>query len=139
MWPHDFESCYAHDPDTGRFVLSDKFEGRLKNINAWRMTPDFFAQFPELGGDIPVCDTIPPKIDTAEGEDIEQHLERKASIHQLGRDDILMHNSNFETTNFNGALFPPDSAVQANGLAYTPTRSGWEDTILTANSPWPSV
>lgn len=42
-----------HNSETGQFHLSPLFEERLRDINSWTMSPDFFVQFPELYGDIP--------------------------------------------------------------------------------------
>ncbi|RMZ81076.1 hypothetical protein DV738_g2395, partial [Chaetothyriales sp. CBS 135597] len=54
--------CYNVDPDTGRYVLSPAFDLCLRDINVWRMTHDFFIQFPELSEDIPVSGSIPPSV-----------------------------------------------------------------------------
>ncbi|RMD44765.1 hypothetical protein DV735_g305, partial [Chaetothyriales sp. CBS 134920] len=60
--PFDLADCYNIDPDTGRYVLSPMFDHRLRDINTWRMTRDFFVQFPELSEDIPVVGSIPPSV-----------------------------------------------------------------------------
>ncbi|KAL2208074.1 hypothetical protein CC79DRAFT_1357587 [Sarocladium strictum] len=56
--PLDLEDCYQVDDDTGRYVFSPGFDSYLRGINTWRMKTDFFAEFPELVGDIPVFESI---------------------------------------------------------------------------------
>ncbi|KAH7136987.1 hypothetical protein B0J13DRAFT_479811 [Dactylonectria estremocensis] len=53
LWPYGFRDTYMHNSETGQFHLSPLFEERLRDINSWTMSPDFFVQFPELYGDIP--------------------------------------------------------------------------------------
>ncbi|KAH8170408.1 bZIP transcription factor [Sarocladium implicatum] len=61
-WPLRLDDCYEVDGDTGRYVFSSLFEAHLRDINQWRMTVDFFTEFPELVGDIPVFEDISPSV-----------------------------------------------------------------------------
>ncbi|KAH7125858.1 hypothetical protein EDB81DRAFT_810072, partial [Dactylonectria macrodidyma] len=53
LWPYGFRDTYMHNSETGQFHISPLFEERLRDINTWTMSPDFFVRFPELYGDIP--------------------------------------------------------------------------------------
>ncbi|KAF4980176.1 hypothetical protein FZEAL_3754 [Fusarium zealandicum] len=62
LWPYDFRDTYMQNARTGKYQLSPLFEERLRNINSWTMSPDFFTQFPELYEDIPSYLGIPPAL-----------------------------------------------------------------------------
>ncbi|KAK7418714.1 hypothetical protein QQX98_003732 [Neonectria punicea] len=65
LWPFDFRDTYMQNSQTGRFQISPLFEERIRDINTWTMSPDFFLQFPELYGDIPTYMGVPPSVSNA--------------------------------------------------------------------------
>ncbi|KAH7120228.1 hypothetical protein B0J13DRAFT_567650 [Dactylonectria estremocensis] len=54
LWPFDFRDTYMQNAETGQFQLSPHFEQCISKLDAWKMAPDFFKQFPELYDDIAV-------------------------------------------------------------------------------------
>ncbi|KAF4817339.1 hypothetical protein CGCSCA5_v005835 [Colletotrichum siamense] len=52
-WPFDFRDCYVRNVHRGTYALSPLFKDRLRDLRAWTMEPDFFAQYPELRQDVP--------------------------------------------------------------------------------------
>ncbi|KAF9872373.1 bZIP transcription factor [Colletotrichum karsti] len=52
-WPFDFRDCYVRNVHLGAYGLSPLFKDRLRDLRAWTMEPDFFAQYPELRQDVP--------------------------------------------------------------------------------------
>ncbi|KAI8274170.1 hypothetical protein K4K60_010004 [Colletotrichum sp. SAR11_57] len=52
-WPFDFRDCYVRNVHRGMYALSPLFKDRLRDLRAWTMEPDFFAQYPELRQDVP--------------------------------------------------------------------------------------
>ncbi|KAF4995715.1 hypothetical protein FDECE_12708 [Fusarium decemcellulare] len=62
LWPYDFRDTYLQNSHTGKFQLSPMFEERIRDINAWTMSSDFFTHFPELYEDIPPYLGIPASL-----------------------------------------------------------------------------
>ncbi|KAJ0331946.1 hypothetical protein COL922a_011691 [Colletotrichum nupharicola] len=50
MWPFEFRDCYRRNVETGRYTVSPEFEDRIRDINSWTMSADFFSHFPEILG-----------------------------------------------------------------------------------------
>ncbi|CEI70927.1 hypothetical protein FVEN_g9697 [Fusarium venenatum] len=59
LWSDSFQDTFYHNAHTGKYHISPPFEQRIRDINAWTMSTDFFTHFPELSEDIPVYMGIP--------------------------------------------------------------------------------
>jgi Domain of unknown function (DUF3425) len=59
LWPCEFRDAYSRNVRTGEYKVSEEFDRRLKDINAWTMGKDFFERFPEFYGDIPAFCEVP--------------------------------------------------------------------------------
>jgi hypothetical protein len=53
LWSDSFQDTFYHNAHTGKYHISPLFEQRIRDINAWTMSTDFFTHFPELSEDIP--------------------------------------------------------------------------------------
>ncbi|KAH6871765.1 hypothetical protein B0T10DRAFT_590501 [Thelonectria olida] len=53
LWPFEFRDTYTINIETGQYTISDAFEQRINDINAWTMTQDIFDRWPEFYSDIP--------------------------------------------------------------------------------------
>ncbi|KAF5022189.1 hypothetical protein F66182_5776 [Fusarium sp. NRRL 66182] len=62
LWPQGFQQAFYHDAHTGKYQLTPMFDQRIRNINAWTMSPDFFSHFPELSQDIPAFMDVPSSV-----------------------------------------------------------------------------
>jgi hypothetical protein len=62
LWQDGFQDTFYHNAHTARYEISPLFEQRIRNINAWTVSTDFFAYFPELNEDIPAYIGILPSI-----------------------------------------------------------------------------
>ncbi|KAF8851329.1 hypothetical protein BDZ45DRAFT_539937, partial [Acephala macrosclerotiorum] len=62
LWPFEFRDCYTRNIQTGQYKLSQGFEDRISDINAWTMGPGMFEKWPEFYSDIPTFSTIPGKV-----------------------------------------------------------------------------
>ncbi|KIV99712.1 hypothetical protein, variant [Verruconis gallopava] len=59
-WPYEFRDCYTRNLETGEYKISDSFDSRISDINAWTMRPDIFKRWPEFYADFPrSADHIP--------------------------------------------------------------------------------
>lgn len=67
MWPFEFRDCYRRNVETGRYTVSPEFEDRIRDINSWTMSADFFSHFPEMYADIPAYQEIPRSLGWMEG------------------------------------------------------------------------
>jgi hypothetical protein len=52
-WPYEFRDCYTRNLETGEYKISESFDGRVGDINAWTMRPDIFKRWPEFYADFP--------------------------------------------------------------------------------------
>ncbi|KAK2674304.1 hypothetical protein RAB80_009288 [Fusarium oxysporum f. sp. vasinfectum] len=59
LWTDSFQDTFYHNAHTGKYHISPLFEQRIRDINAWTMSTDFFQHFPELSEDIPAYMGIP--------------------------------------------------------------------------------
>ncbi|KAF5656259.1 hypothetical protein FCIRC_13756 [Fusarium circinatum] len=59
LWTDTFQDTFYHNAHTGKYHISPLFEQRIRDINAWTMSTDFFQHFPELSEDIPAYMGIP--------------------------------------------------------------------------------
>ncbi|KAL9562555.1 hypothetical protein ACKAV7_013312 [Fusarium commune] len=59
VWTDGFQDTFYHNAHTGKYHISPLFEQRIRDINAWTMSTDFFQHFPELSEDIPAYMGIP--------------------------------------------------------------------------------
>lgn len=66
LWPDTFQDTFFHNTQTGKYHISPIFEERIRDINAWTMSTDFFTHFPELVEDIPAFMGIPASMSRAE-------------------------------------------------------------------------
>lgn len=100
-WPFDLRDCYKVDPDTGRYALTSAFEDRLRDINSWKMTEDFFAAFPELRGDIPISGSIPPLVSWTKEERAQCRMRAEAAkrSNHAGAQDDSRHSANVPSLN----------------------------------------
>lgn len=64
-WPFDFRDCYTRNLHVGAYGLSPLFKDRLRDLRAWTMEPDFFAQYPELRQDVPQFPGQPSPMDVS--------------------------------------------------------------------------
>ncbi|KAK1474665.1 hypothetical protein CTAM01_15836 [Colletotrichum tamarilloi] len=48
MWPFEFRDCYRRNIETRRYCVAPEFEDRIRDINSWTMSSDFFNHFPEI-------------------------------------------------------------------------------------------
>ncbi|RGP77165.1 hypothetical protein FLONG3_4680 [Fusarium longipes] len=62
LWSETFQDTFFHNAQTGKYHISPMFEQRIRDINAWTMSTDFFTHFPELTEDIPTFMGIPPSM-----------------------------------------------------------------------------
>ncbi|KAI1852194.1 hypothetical protein JX265_013047 [Neoarthrinium moseri] len=53
LWPFEFRDCYTFNVDLGQYRVSDPFERRIQDINAWTMKDEIFNRWPEFYGDMP--------------------------------------------------------------------------------------
>ncbi|KAK1846882.1 bZIP transcription factor [Colletotrichum chrysophilum] len=67
MWPFEFRDCYRRNVETGRYTVSPEFQDRIRDINSWTMSADFFSHFPEMYADIPAYQEIPRSLGWMEG------------------------------------------------------------------------
>ncbi|UZP38552.1 hypothetical protein NXS19_006368 [Fusarium pseudograminearum] len=63
---HILGHTFFHNTQTGKYHISPIFEERIRDINAWTMSTDFFTHFPELVEDIPAFMGIPASMSRAE-------------------------------------------------------------------------
>ncbi|CAJ0542605.1 Ff.00g001620.m01.CDS01 [Fusarium sp. VM40] len=63
LWQDGFQDTFYHNAHTGKYQISPIFEQRIRDINSWTMSTDFFAHFPELNQDIPAFMGIPPSVE----------------------------------------------------------------------------
>ncbi|KAM0241367.1 hypothetical protein ACHAP5_007641 [Fusarium lateritium] len=63
LWQDGFQDTFYHNTHTGKYQISPVFEQRIRDINSWTMSTDFFARFPELNQDIPAYMGIPPSVE----------------------------------------------------------------------------
>ncbi|RGP67672.1 hypothetical protein FSPOR_5861 [Fusarium sporotrichioides] len=66
VWPDTFQDTFFQNPHTREYHISPLFEDRIRDINAWTMSADFFTHFPELVEDIPAFMGIPASVLRAE-------------------------------------------------------------------------
>ncbi|KAG5760954.1 hypothetical protein H9Q72_010939 [Fusarium xylarioides] len=59
LWTDTFQDTFYHNAHTGKYHISPLFEQRIRDINAWTTSTDFFQHFPELSEDIPAYMGIP--------------------------------------------------------------------------------
>ncbi|KZL66632.1 bZIP transcription factor [Colletotrichum tofieldiae] len=59
LWPYEFRDCYRRNVATGKYCVSPEFENRIRDINSWTMSMDFFNHFPEMYADIPAYQELP--------------------------------------------------------------------------------
>ncbi|PCD26945.1 hypothetical protein AU210_013364 [Fusarium oxysporum f. sp. radicis-cucumerinum] len=59
LWTDSFQDTFYHNAHTSKYHISPLFEQRIRDINAWTMSTDFFQHFPELSEDIPAYMGIP--------------------------------------------------------------------------------
>ncbi|KAF4990277.1 hypothetical protein FGRMN_8585 [Fusarium graminum] len=62
LWQEGFQETFYHNAHSGKYQISPRFEQRIRDINAWTMSTDFFERFPELNEDIPAYMGIPPNV-----------------------------------------------------------------------------
>ncbi|KAH7191261.1 hypothetical protein DER44DRAFT_844575 [Fusarium oxysporum] len=62
LWSDSFQDTFYHNAHTGKYHISPLFEQRIRDINAWTMSTDFFTHFPELSEDIPAYMGIPTSL-----------------------------------------------------------------------------
>ncbi|KAL5603612.1 hypothetical protein FOVSG1_006362 [Fusarium oxysporum f. sp. vasinfectum] len=62
LWSDSFQDTFYHNAHTGKYHISPLFEQRIRDINAWTMSTDFFTHFPELSEDIPTYTGIPASL-----------------------------------------------------------------------------
>jgi hypothetical protein len=62
LWSDPFQDTFFQNTHTGKYHISPIFEQRIRDINAWTMSADFFTHFPELVEDIPTFMGIPASI-----------------------------------------------------------------------------
>ncbi|KAF4435365.1 hypothetical protein F53441_13537 [Fusarium austroafricanum] len=62
LWQDSFQDTFYHNAHTGKYHISPLFEQRIRDINAWTMSTDFFTHFPELSEDIPEFMGVPISI-----------------------------------------------------------------------------
>jgi hypothetical protein len=53
LWPFEFRDAHTINIETGQYTISDAFDQRINDINAWTMTRDIFDRWPEFYSDIP--------------------------------------------------------------------------------------
>ncbi|KAH7233619.1 hypothetical protein BKA59DRAFT_319779 [Fusarium tricinctum] len=63
LWQDGFQDTFYHNTRTGKYQISPLFEQRIRDINSWTMSTDFFTRFPELNQDIPAYMGIPPSVE----------------------------------------------------------------------------
>ncbi|KAM0190286.1 hypothetical protein ACHAPA_010762 [Fusarium lateritium] len=63
LWQGGFQDTFYQNTHTGKYQISPVFEQRIRDINSWTMSTDFFARFPELNQDIPAYMGIPPSVE----------------------------------------------------------------------------
>lgn len=54
LWPFEFRDSYAKNTETGQYLLRPQFEQCVDNMDSWTMCGEFFTEFPELYGAIPL-------------------------------------------------------------------------------------
>ncbi|CZR68785.1 uncharacterized protein PAC_18684 [Phialocephala subalpina] len=64
LWPFEFRDCYTRNTETSQYNVSQAFEERITDINAWAMGPGMFEKWPEFYSDIPTFIAIPGKVST---------------------------------------------------------------------------
>ncbi|KAM0346277.1 hypothetical protein ACHAPU_005704 [Fusarium lateritium] len=62
LWQEGFRDTFYHNAHSGKYQISPGFEQRIRDLNAWTMSTDFFERFPELNEDIPAYLGIPPSV-----------------------------------------------------------------------------
>jgi hypothetical protein len=66
LWPATFQDTFFQNTQTGKYHISPIFEDRIRDINVWTMSTDFFTHYPELVDDIPALMGIPASMSGAE-------------------------------------------------------------------------
>ncbi|KAK5988242.1 hypothetical protein PT974_12383 [Cladobotryum mycophilum] len=143
MWPHNFEDCYTTDYETGRFVMTDHFENRIRELQTWRMRQDFFNQFPELTDDMPVSNGLPMAMSSANRGFMFQRP-RYAKVEEIYDDQTTeAPDGNEPASTLPINEMPPPSYCDANNLANTnlpfEMPVGWEEVVLQGNPSWPTL
>lgn len=77
-WHANLNDVCTLSPSTGTFVFTETFNTRFYDVRSWALSGDFFSQYPQLVGMIPIYNALPPSLTPAIPSDIMQraHEER---------------------------------------------------------------
>ncbi|OHF01542.1 hypothetical protein CORC01_03032 [Colletotrichum orchidophilum] len=99
MWPFEFRDCYRRNIETRRYCVAPEFEDRIRDINSWTMSSDFFNHFPEMYADIPAYQEVPRGLTWKNvGKSSQRHRERIEEL-ETASSPRSRRNSNMEMLN----------------------------------------
>jgi hypothetical protein len=62
LWSDPLESLATVDVATGMYEMSNSLKSRFSDISCWTLCFDFFAEYPELIGLVPIYNPIPTSL-----------------------------------------------------------------------------
>lgn len=114
LWPFSLNDTYYEDTNTRLLQFSPEIMRRFYNINYWSIDSAFMVEYPEFMGDIPIYNSVPPKVD-------DKYTSNQYFYHQEEEQNVNPMATNNRVGNW---------VMVANGFAAAPKAGGMHGSMM---------